>query len=59
MEDSISSHVIASMKAQLHDAMQENKKQIPVMVTEAMEEQEGFSRSTTSVSKGMIELYHK
>ena len=59
MEDSISSHVIASMKAQLHDALQENKKNMPMMVAKAMEDQEGFSKGTAPVPKGMIWLYFR
>ena len=55
MEDSLSSHVIASMKAQLHDALQENKKNMPMMVAKAIEDQEGLSKGSTAVvPKGML-----
>ena len=57
MEDSISSHVLASMKAQLHDALQENKKNMPMMVARAIEDQEGSSKGTSTViPKGMLPL---
>ena len=55
MEDSLSSHVIASMKAQLHDALQENKKNMPMMVAKAIEDQEGLTKGSAAVvPKGML-----
>ena len=53
MEESISSHVIASMKAQLHDALQENKKNLPMMVAKTLEDQDGLSKSGGAIPKGI------
>ncbi len=58
VEDSITSHVIASMKAQLHDAMTENKKNMPSMVAKVLEDQNDGPRIGSGVPKGIERQVH-